>query len=597
MKFIPVSLVVGLLLIACSNSIDSSDSEFSVITASQDQEEKGVNVLNSPIVSDPANDPYSVENMSKAMRSRVLAKFAADTAEVEQMSLEPNYLYVRFLAEGKKGAAELKAYDRSLVLFKHPLDYKHIRKPVVYIDPALPDTVIPFFATVPVDYKFGPTKYEIIKELFLVEPLDNDCEEDECADVADSSSAEKALLKRAAKKSSASVLERLEAMGVSLHEVQWESMVMTGNVGDRIKAQKREVGELPSAAWSLLGGGKKYGGKLKFWDETLEKECPLEGVRVTGGYSYYWREAHTDKNGEFKIPEKWTFSIDYEANFDSDQFLLENGHSGYGEDLEIEKNDMNGDWKETFSGKKGQWCVVWTAAYQYWYGNNFGLKRPRQNDASNWSLDIEVYFENREDYNALITSDGDIGCNAVKGSAGQYATYGVFENICVITYGKPSHTIYGNTIHEIAHSSHFWNMKTTNMIEPQWSEFNSLDPVYKDSYAVGIQNYFIMKRYNHDNEDYRRHLSGDVMYRYTDLVEDLYDDDGESNCEKVADKKSRDKVSGFSIKNIEKAFFQNKGFSTMKNYLMDNNPSGENGVIYSKKDMDNLFKCWGINKN
>ena len=66
------------------------------------------------------------------------------------MTLEPNYLYVRFLAEGKEGVAQLKAYDTSFVLFKHPLDYKPIRKPVVYKDPSLPDNVIPMFATVPV---------------------------------------------------------------------------------------------------------------------------------------------------------------------------------------------------------------------------------------------------------------------------------------------------------------------------------------------------------------------------------------------------------------------------------------------------------------
>jgi hypothetical protein len=31
---------------------------------------------------------------------------------------------------------------------------------------------------------------------------------------------------------------------------------MTGYIGERFKSRKREVGELPAAAWSLLGGGK-----------------------------------------------------------------------------------------------------------------------------------------------------------------------------------------------------------------------------------------------------------------------------------------------------------------------------------------------------
>ena len=53
-------------------------------------------------------------------------------------------------------------------------------------------------------------------------------------------------------------------------------------------------------------------------------------------------------------------------------------------------------------------------------------------------------------------------------------------------------------------------------------------------------------------------------------------------------------VSGFSIGDIETAFFQNKKFSSMKSYLAGKNPSGENGVKYTPTAMDDLFKCWGL---
>ena len=72
-----------------------------------------------------------------------------------------------------------------LLLFGCSDSYTPLQKPAVYIDPSLPDSMIPYFATVPVDYVFGPTKYEVIKELFLVEP-------DEC-DKSDSLSFEKAF--------------------------------------------------------------------------------------------------------------------------------------------------------------------------------------------------------------------------------------------------------------------------------------------------------------------------------------------------------------------------------------------------------------------
>lgn len=581
MKGYFIILVMGLLLVSCSNSTDPFDEKVGSIAVVQDKEDDGVNVLTSPIVSDPANDPYSVENMNRAMRQRILAKSAANVVEVEQMSLEPNYLYVRFLAEGKRGVAELKAYDTSLVLFKHPLDYKHIRKPVVYIDPTLPSTVIPLFATVPVDYKFGPTKYEIIKELFLVEPLDGDCEEDDCD--ADSTTTERSLLKRAARGAASSTLEKLESLGISLHEIEWESMKMTDNLRLRFGKQERSVGESPAAAWSILPTAKKYRGELKFFDDTLLDSIPLEGVRVTGGYSYYWREAHTDEYGKFSIPEKWRYSIDYEANFDAEDFLLEDGHSSYGEDLEIEKNNMKGNWEETFTGNKARWCVVWTAAYQYWYGNNFGLKRPRQNDWSNWSLDIEVYYKNGIDYDLIATPSGYVGCNG-GGSSGQYGNVGVFENICIDAYRKPSYYIYGTTIHEIAHSSHYWNMETTNPVNPQWGEFTMLLAKYRDTYARGIENVFIADRYNDKYHEYRRR---DYGRQYTGLVEDLMGTYEESPCRQKS-------IYGFSIASIETAFFKNQDYSSMKTYLMINNPSGKNGVKYTSKAMDNLFKCWGL---
>ncbi len=538
-----------------------------------------MNVISSVIISDPDKDPYTVENMNKALQMSIAQKRGAALASVAELQLEANFLYVRFLPYGKQGVAELKKYDTSLVLFKHPMDYKPIQKPAVYIDPSLPDSVIPYFATVPVDYVFGPTKYEVIKELFLVEP--DECDGEDCEDdTLDSLGFERALLKKK-QGVTQSTASKLLDLGVSLREVEWTSLEMTGNLEHRLKLEDRNLGENPKMAWSLFSSAKKFGGQLQFEDDILGVQ-PLVGVRVTGGYSYYWREAHTDKNGKFKIPEKWSFSIDYEANFDSDDFLLEDGHSIYGEDLEIEKNDKRSDWNETFTGNKAKWCIVWTAAYQYWYGDNYGLKRPRQNEWWNWSMDIEVYYKNEKDYKNLFSSSF-IGCNAGE-SVGQYASAGVFENICILAYKRFSYEIYGTTIHEIAHSSHFSNMKTTSAATPQAGEFALLSDTYKETYARGVQNYFISKRYK--NDDYKREYTA----KYTGLVEDLIDENNVSYCNEYF----KEKVSGFLISSIETAFFQNKKFSTMKNYLRDKNPSGKNGVNYTSSDMDNLFKCWGL---
>jgi hypothetical protein len=509
-----------LLLFGCSDSYTPLQSN---------EEEKQVNVISSVIISDSENDPYTVENMNKALRMSIAQKKGVAVASIDENTykLEPNFLYVRFLANGKQGEAELKKYDTSLVLFKHPMDYKPIQKPAVYIDPSLPDSVIPYFATVPVDYVFGPTKYEVIKELFLVEP-------DEC-DKSDSLNFEKALLKKKRGVSQTTASKLLD-LGVSLREIEWTSLKMTDNLKHRLKSEDSKLGENPKMAWSLFSSGKKLGGQLKFEDDILGVQ-PLVGVRVTGGYSYYWREAHTDKDGNFKIPEKWNFDIDYEANFDSDDFLLEDGHSAYGEDLEIEKNDKHSDWKETFTGNKAKWCVVWTAAYQYYHGEIYGLNRPLQNGWFNQSLDIQVYYKSD---NKMFIWWGDE-------YDGLHASPGVAVWIEINTKNRTSRRIYATTIHELAHSAHYDNMKTNSWYFPKTIEFYNLPTRLKESYAAGMDWFFQGKRYG----KYTPYLDRDKGYfsslGYAGLIEDLIDNNSTYAYDNKKRTPSGDQVSGFTI--------------------------------------------------
>ncbi len=561
-----------LLLFGCSDSYTPLQSN---------EEEKQVNVISSVIISDSENDPYTVENMNKALRMSIAQKkgVALSSIDANEYKLQPNFLYVRFLANGKQGEAELKKYDTSLVLFKHPMDYKPIQKPAVYIDPSLPDSVTPYFATVPVDYIFGPTKYEIIKELFLAEPdeCDNEgCEEEQ----SDSLSFEKALLKKKRGVSQTTASKLLD-LGVSLREIEWTSLKMTDNLKHRLKSEDRKLGENPKMAWSLFSSGKKLGGQLKFEDDILGVQ-PLVGVRVTGGYSYYWREAHTDKDGNFKIPEKWNFDIDFEANFDNDQFLLEDGHSVYGEDLEIEKNDKHSDWNETFTGNKAKWCVVWTAAYQYYHGEIYGLNRPLQNGWFNQSLDIQVYYKSD---NKMFIWWGDE-------YDGLHASPGVAVWIEINTKNRTSRRIYATTIHELAHSAHYDNMKTNSWYFPKTIEFYNLPTRLKESYAAGMDWFFQGKRYG----KYTPYLDRDKGYfsslGYAGLIEDLIDNNSTYAYDNKKRTPSGDQVSGFTINQIENAFYKSYSWDGLKDNLKKDYPSGKDGRKYTETALNNLFKHW-----
>ncbi|MDR1760513.1 MAG: fibrobacter succinogenes major paralogous domain-containing protein [Fibrobacter sp.] len=560
-------LATGVLLFACSLESGTNSGDDGKTSQKQTEfDSDSVNVLTTVFPSPKEKNPYSVENMNNTFREFIL-EVNPDAVNIPE--LEANFLYVRFLPYGKQEEYELKTYDSALVLFRHPMDYNDIPKPVVYVDETLPDSIIPYFAAVPVGYEFGKTPYAILQELFLTQPLEEDTENEQM----------ESYFVRAQKlnKMNQKIADYLNNQGLTPSQLEAFIRFKAGkNIESAgvVLSKNNSIDIKEIVAWSLPFTSKwKPKGTLKFQDEKLNVQ-PLVGVRVIGGYSYYWREAHTDKNGIFSIPEKWSFSIDYELNFDSQQFLLQNGHSWYGEDLEIEKNNKKSAWNETFTGDKAKWSVVWTAAYTYWYGNRYGLKKPRQNTFWNQSLEINVYWKNNSDYKNKYSN----------GSIGMYK-YGTFhEHIGIQAYNRLHQSVYATTIHEIAHSSHYDNA------------VNSLgEEIFAETYARGIERYLTIKRYGKYEPYY-------ITGSYTGLFEDLEDNDN-----RFANKQgSCDKISGFTASMVEKSLFSignlplelgDSYWNKLKIRLMADYPNGSsNGaggkVSYTKADMDNLFKYW-----
>lgn len=554
-----LAIALTVLMISCSETNTSRVSGPDMPNTTAE------NQITNVFPSDTNLNPYSTQNMTKAFNSIILYKKGTAVTSTDTIQrMQPNYLYVRFLPYGKKGSFELKHRDTNLVLFKHPMDYKRMVKPVVYFDSTLSDSITPYFATVPVGYDFGTIQYEVLMGLVLVEPLD------------DLTIGKNGILAKASSGTMVSFNQVLKENSITMQQVELMSLLLTGNLDEKkyltesmgLKKGKA-FGVENVVSWNLPGWTWKPKGVLKFHDDILEQDVPLVGVRVTGGYSYYWRTARTKADGSFSIPENWSYSIDYEANFDCDQYLLEDGHSFYGEDLEIEKNDKKSAWKETFTGNKARWSIVWTAARQYWYGDIGGLKRPRSNDWWNQSLDIWVYYKNDSDY------DDDIG-----ESSGEYSYSPLTERIAVRTYERNSRSIYTTTIHEIAHSSHYWNMSTHEWDQPQVEEFSNLPTRLKETYTKGIEWYLTGKRYGGNWQPV-------YLKNYTGLIQDLVDNDN-----KYASGIYGDFVSGYTVPQIEATLLKVISWDDLKAKLKKDYPSEASGHLYTKESMDALFKYW-----
>jgi hypothetical protein len=128
----------ALLLVGCFDQGES-------LVSSNQGDQCQPYVTSKTVLSDPDLDPYTPANMSKALNALLAEKAARSggTQASETYELKANYLYVKFLANGKRGVAALKQHDTDLVLFDHPLDYKPLPERIVYKDPTLPDSIIP----------------------------------------------------------------------------------------------------------------------------------------------------------------------------------------------------------------------------------------------------------------------------------------------------------------------------------------------------------------------------------------------------------------------------------------------------------------------
>ncbi|MDR0517690.1 MAG: hypothetical protein LBH25_11660, partial [Fibromonadaceae bacterium] len=573
-----------IMLLACSDFGHGTSSQIE----EQTQNDTGINILTSAFPSPKEQNPFSVENMNKAFKSFILEK-NANAKDIPE--LKANFLYVRFLPYGRQGEHELKAYDSSLALFKYPMDYNEIRKPVVYIDKTLPDSIVPYFASVPVGYEFGATPYEILQELFLTQPLEED----------DGDSQEGSRFVRAKKSNKANkeISAYMKSQGLAPSQFEATVLINSGNseIVGAADGQNRILARSSSApddmvAWSWPW--EKWtrwtpGGTLTFKDSSLVGNQPLVDARVTAGYIYYWRSSWTDSKGHFKSPEKWTYSVHYEVLFDSYDFLLKDGHSWggwYATDLSHKKKGTSyHQWDENFTGDVAKWCVVWTAAWNYWHGSDIGgLQRPRQ---SNWlnRMDIKVYYE---------PNNFDV--------KGRYRNPAIFEDIQIQAYDRKHVAIYGTTIHEIAHSVHFANLDLSagNAVAGasmgylanvagysplsasaavlgvkgwQSLKYEGLPLILKESYARGVQRYLVIKRYGAGA--WNRILYDNHWYdnEYTGIFEDL-EDTNTTFANAKNDKNPCDRVSGITVPMAEKVFFKSDSWNGFKNNLMKAYPNG-----------------------
>ena len=135
-------------------------------------------------------------------------------------------------------------------------------------------------------------------------------------------------------------------------------------------------------------------------------------------------------------------------------------------------------------------------------------------------------------------------------------------------------------------------MKTNSWYFPKTIEFYNLPTRLKESYAAGMDWFFQGKRYG----KYTPYLDRDKGYfsslGYAGLIEDLIDNNSTYAYDNKKRTPSGDQVSGFTINQIENAFYKSYSWDGLKDNLKKDYPSGKDGRKYTETALNNLFKHW-----
>lgn len=361
------------------------------------------------VLGERLNDPYTVQNMTKALQSLYPTK--AGTSQVPTTDY-----YVRFLPQSDAQYSMLESLGVELI--DHPLDYRIVREGDYYQDPSLPEDSITWqYAVVDADFDFPPAiKYEILDKCYIAEH---------------DRSATKAY------------------GGVDWEAVEKEAYRLTGNEGMLPEGTKADY---PSTSPS---------GRITIVDDMLGGDpIGVSGVRVSCNTFVKTASAFTDKDGNYRIDRSFTTDVRYRLVFKNTKgfcigfnlLLAPASNSTLG------KNSPEGVSvviDKTSDRKLFTRCVVNNAAFDYWQKceqDGFRINTPPGN--------LRIWlFQNLKASSCIMMQQGAIiDGSIVEQFLGEYTSLlkMFLPDITMGLKGAESYSqVYTSATHELAHASHF----------------------------------------------------------------------------------------------------------------------------------------------
>ena len=387
------------------------------------------------------DNPYSLSNMRLAFHN-LLPEMSE--AGIEEEDIVTTHFYVRFRPDNEEELQTIKDRYSNFDIYEYPLDYE-LSGRVSYHDPEIPDS-LPTYQYAAIDSVSWRTiplplnvDYEIIERLFIPdEDVDIEPEVQMCTT------------------RSSSYYDAIESL-VN------ESMRLTGNI---------EEEDIPENGMMASNSTWYPSGRITAYDDIVDGQVPLEGVKVRARRWFTTRSATTDANGYFSFNKGFKDKVNYSIVWDGPKWNIRDGQF-----IQAYYNGpkKKGAWnlEITDDGYKSiRYAAIHRAVYRMKLGNTYGLSRINDLFCTNICYKHEsgdgVLGDYNREWGLYICSDIRIFGKKRNGS------------FCKI------HEIVHTTFHELGHAAHC----TNNIYNYYCSDSNLLE-----SWASFVGYYLSIKEY------------------------------------------------------------------------------------------------------
>jgi hypothetical protein len=456
-KTLPLLIFIAITTHSCQDDDDFLEPQATSIIAEIENELKYGEKI---ILGKKLKNPYSVENMKKAFQN---IKFSSNLpTRTPNVEISTSHYYVKFIPKDSTDLKIIEA-DSSLIAYDYPLDYEILQMGDYYHDPEVPkDQPTYHYASVEIDKTLPRSiEYEILSNLFIPDPEhigENlaDLLEDTALSLTVNLGEDESVnqVNTASRRSKWRPAGRIRV---------WDDVIgsttNTTKVFSHWEYYNCETGEILSGCPSINGVDVIDSSTLKLapepcckkpvytyiTNETQGSYIPMEGVKVRARRWFTTHTGITNAEGYYSCNGRFRRPANYKIKWKKHNFSI---WWSWLSSAKYNGPKKRGDWNLNIKGGHQEYyATIFRGAHLYFYGNMFGLTRPKH----------QTFVGGRLVINAKKINDRSNYSHARSLFLG--------ADILLKEWGSPTDRVFGTTIHELAHAAH------SNL---DYSSYNSL---------------------------------------------------------------------------------------------------------------------------